>query len=199
MVITVEDDSNTLLELLWIREAWALRPIGVDLPPPLSDGSVSARARTAPSDRVSRWSDGWTALWDACVRHAGELRDGSEMFARLEGAPFGSPERAELLNAFLGPSWRGEYGDEAFTDDYDNWHMARFEAVTRRQPRSLDEQPERIALAALVPAWWAGLGKIVTIPCTGTFTRVIGRHALMVTEETRADPRRYSEALAQFR
>lgn len=178
MAITVESDSNALLDLLWIREVWNLRPTGVDLPPLPCDGAVSAHARTKPSERVVRWGDGWPSMWQACVEHAGELREGAAILDRLEGTPYGSPERAALLTAFLGPSWRGEYGDDAFTGEYYHWNQTRFDVVSRRQPRSLDEEPERLSLKALVPAWRAGLAKVVTTPCRGTFTRVIDRHAL---------------------
>src|SRR4051812_40899132 len=37
MVIYVEDSADTLLELLWVREAWRLEPAGEDLPPRLID------------------------------------------------------------------------------------------------------------------------------------------------------------------
>ena len=53
-------------------------------------------------------------------------------------------------------------------------------------------------IAALVPAWEAGLMRIVTIPCRGEHTRVIGDSALLVTDATRADPELYSAALASF-
>ena len=39
MVITVEDDLQPLLDLLWIREAWNLSQVGVALPPLLVDDS----------------------------------------------------------------------------------------------------------------------------------------------------------------
>jgi len=147
MVITVEDHPHALVDLLWIREAWNLQPAGAYLPPLLSDGSVSAHARTELSDRVRAWQDAWPSIWEACVHHAGLLIDG----ARLFEAAGGSIERAELLKTLRGPSWR------------------------------------------------TGLSKIVSIPCRGSYTRIIGRHTLLVTDETREDPRRFSEALQQFR
>jgi hypothetical protein len=198
MVITVEDDPSALVDLLWIREAWNLRPVGDDLPPSLLHGSVSAHAETESSDRITTWQDAWPSIWHACVHHAGLLSDAT-VFDQLQETADGSPERVRLLNTLFGPSWRDEFGDEAFTEQYEIWNQSRFEAQTRRHPLSFDEEPERVSLAALIPAWEAGLSKIVTIPCQGSYTRVIGRHTLLVTEETREDPRRYSEALKQFR
>lgn len=198
MVITVEDDSQPLLDLLWIREAWNLHPVAVDLPPLLVDESNRAQAKTEHSGGAATWSDAWPSLWARCVDHAGVIRDVA-VIERLYETKDGSPERIELLQAMFGPSWRDEFGDKAFTEDYETWNLARFESQARRQPRSLDEEPERKSLHALIPAWRAGLTKIVTIPCRGSYTRRIGEHALLMTEETRNDPKRYAKALDQFR
>ncbi|MDQ1564797.1 MAG: hypothetical protein QOI14_1748 [Actinomycetota bacterium] len=197
MVITI-DDPHELVDLLWIRETWNLRPVGEDLPPALSDKPVSEQAQIESFDQVAKWQGAWPSIWDACVKHQGLLRD-EGMFDRLHQTAGGSAERAELLRTLFGPSWREEFGAEAFTDQYDTWSQARFESESRRRgSRSVDEEPERVSLSALIAAWRGGLSKIVTIPCRGTYTRVIGRHVLLVTEETRKDPRRYSEALKQF-
>jgi hypothetical protein len=61
-----------------------------------------------------------------------------------------------------------------------------------------DETPERASLDALIPAWRSGLTRLVTIPCRGEFTRRIGSAALLITEETRNDVARYTDALRSF-
>jgi hypothetical protein len=197
MLITIEDDSHVLLELLWIREAWGLDPSGVDLPPLLLDPPERPPASAVARDRVETWRAAWPARWDACVHHAGLIRDPTA-FERLRATTGGSQERELMLRELFGPSWREEFGDEALTGQYTAWAEARFEAQSRRRSHSLDEDPERVSLAALIPAWRAGLSKIVTIPCQGSYTRIIGPHTLLVTEETRNNARTYSEALAQF-
>jgi hypothetical protein len=196
MIITTDDDPHTLLELLWIREAWNLHPAGDDLPPLLSEDSVTAEPG-APAE-LAEWQDAWPALWQACVQHAGLVQDAG-LFDRLAATANGSDERARLLRQLAGPSWRDTFGAAALTDRYQAWTLARFDAQSRRQMVPFDEQPERVSLAALIPAWQAGLSKIVVIPCRGSYTRVIGEHGLLMTAETRDDPQRYSEALAQFR
>jgi hypothetical protein len=197
MLITIEDDSHVLSELLWIREAWGLDPSGVDLPPVLIDPPARPLASAVASGRVATWRAAWPAMWDACVHHAGLIRDPTGL-ERLRETTGGSPEREHMLRELFGPSWRDEFGDEALTEQYTAWAEARFEAQSRGRSRSLDEDPERASLATLVPAWRAGLIKIVTIPCQGSYTRIIGAHTLLVTEETRDNARTYSEALAQF-
>ena len=198
MVITIEDDPHALVELLWIRETWNLEPSGGDLPPLLSDRSVGAHAEAGLADKIAVWRDAWPSVWEACLHHAGLIRDGG-LFEALRGTADGSAERAELLHRLAGPTWRDTFGDEAFTEQYQLWNYARLDERSGRHPHSLEEEPERVSLAALIPAWQAGLSKLVVIPCRGTYTRVIGQHALLVTAETRDDSQRYSEALKQFR
>lgn len=197
MLITIEDDSHVLSELLWIREAWGLDPSGVDLPPLLSDPLTGQPASAVARDRVETWRAAWPAMWDACVHHAGLIRDPTT-FERLRETPGRSQMREQMLRELFGPSWRDEFGAEALTEQYTAWAEARFEAQSRRRSRSSDEDPERVSLAALIPAWRVGLSKIVTIPCQGSYTRIIGPHTLLVTEETRNNARTYREALAQF-
>lgn len=134
----------------------------------------------------------------ACLQHASLVQD-EELFAQLRGTADGSTERAALLRRLVGPTWRDQFGDDAFMDQYEPWNRASFDAGPRRHLQFLTEEPERVSLAALIRAWQAGLTKVVIIPCLDTYTRVIGRHALLMTAETRNDPQRYSEALKQFR
>ncbi|MEO7123235.1 MAG: hypothetical protein ABI400_09020, partial [Lacisediminihabitans sp.] len=70
MVLTVEEDSTALLELLWIREAWRLHPVGDDLPPLLADSSVGAQPESGGAEELARWQYFWPELWEACVQHA---------------------------------------------------------------------------------------------------------------------------------
>ena len=198
MLLTVEDDPQALVDLLWIRETWILKPVGDDLPPLLSDKPIGTYTETDTSDRIGIWQDAWPAMWEACLHHTGQVR-GAALFEQLRGTADGSAERAELLHQLIGPSWRDEFGDEAFTDQYETWSMAKFDARSRRRPQLLEEEPERMSLASLIPAWHAGLSTIVVIPCRDSYTRVIGQHALIVTSETRDDPNLYSHALKQFR
>ncbi|GAB3807674.1 hypothetical protein GCM10028798_32660 [Humibacter antri] len=198
MVITIEDTAHALLDLLWIRETWQLEPEGEDLPPVL----VDTPTRVSPAQRaaapIMEWQDAWPELWHSCLQHAGKPRD-HESMALLHASPLASGERARLLRKLFGASWADRFGTDAFiAGHHQKWEEAFYERHRARVSRPYDESPEFVCLDALVPAWRAGLTKIVEIPCRGTFTHILGPHSLLVTVETRADPDRYREALALF-
>jgi len=197
MVITVEDDLQPLLEVLWIREAWRLEPEGEDLPPLLVDTPSVLDASLRSGAPIREWRDEWPSVWTEVLQHAGTIRD-PRALDRLLGSDIGSEERARLLRELVGPSWREEVGTDAITDEAERWMGAQFDHRVSRSQVGLDAQPEHSALEALIAAWRNGLTKIVEIPCRGTFTRPIGPHAILVTAETRADPLRYREALGAF-
>jgi hypothetical protein len=146
---------------------------------------------------IARWQDAWPGLWQSCLEHAAKVVDHSAL-ERLTGSTLGSDERMRLLQQLNGPSWRDRFGGEAFTSDYDQWNRRQFEAIASPKPVAYDETPERASLDALIPAWRSGLTRLVTIPCRGEFTRRIGSAALLITEETRNDVARYTDALRSF-
>lgn len=192
MTISVANDADQVMELLWVREAWGLHPVG-DVPPLLVDPPAEVRE----TSEAALWEDAWPGMWNAVVQHAGRTVDPASL-REITATPAGSPVRADLLAQLRGPTWRDRFGDAAFDDRYPAWNRGLFEARKAARPRSLDEEPERRSLDALVPAWEAGLTRIVTIPCHGEHTRVISDSALLVTDATRADPDLYSAALAWF-
>ncbi|HEV7848510.1 MAG TPA: hypothetical protein VGO88_04200 [Mycetocola sp.] len=196
MVITVEDDSQPLLELLWIREAWQLDPEGGDLPPLLVDTPASLGASQRSGAPIREWRAAWPRVWTAVLQHAGTVR-APDIFDRLQASE-NSDERARLLRELVGSSWQEEVDAEAITDETQQWMHSQFKHRTGRSLAGWGAQPEHLALETLIDAWRCGLTKIVEIPCRGTFTRRIGAHAILVTAETRADPARYRSALTEF-
>lgn len=192
MVITIEDNATRLFELLWIREAQALRPAG-DVPPLLVDGPVSVR----PGAESEAWQEAWPALWAAAVAHAAEVVAPGQA-ERLGGMEGGSPELAAALRELRGPDWRDRFGDEVLGAEFRTWNERRHSALARSMRTPLKQTPERRSMPSLIAAWRAGLTKIVTIPCTGEHTRIIGGSALLMTNATREDRERYTAALGTF-
>lgn len=188
-----------LLELLWLREAHALSPTGVDLPPPLMATPASA-VNTVDDATRSQWEADWGDVWERAASHAG-LESDRRLFDRLRSTADGSPERESLLHAMVGPSWGDQHGRKVFDDQsYRSWERDGMDALlaSRQQPASLENEPERRDLDVLIPAWRAGLTKIVVIPCQGEHTRKLGSNALLVTDATRAESSRYRRALSAF-
>ncbi|WP_223693019.1 hypothetical protein [Leifsonia poae] len=198
MVITVVDDSQALLELLWIREAWRLRPKGRDLPPALADRPALVSAPQRSAAPIVEWQQEWPVIWEAALLHAGTPQS-LDVFDRLNNSAIGSDERARILRELVGPSWRERFGSDAMAEDAEQWRSTLLGLRMNRTPPTPEEQPEHAALGELIEAWRAGLTIIVEIPCSGPFTRRLGTHAILVTAETRADPQRYRAALAEFR
>ncbi|MFV0406254.1 MAG: hypothetical protein ACK5LN_05450 [Propioniciclava sp.] len=133
MVITVEDGSQQLLELLWLREAWGLQPVG-DLPPRL----VDEPERAGDSDDREAWETAWPEVWQEAANHAAVLVEPS-MFEQLQRTGNGSLERAELLRRMVGPTWRDRFGDDAFDEHYQEWTRRHFEA--RSSPARVSPAP----------------------------------------------------------
>ena len=193
MVISIENHSSPIEELLWIREAYALQPTG-DMPPPL----VEPPAVVGRPDDAAAWEAAWPELWHAAVRHASIVitRDRIDELMRTEDA---SPERLEALRGLRGPGWSDRFGDAALERGYGSWSEQRFETLIARPQRRLRDTPEHRSMPELIAAWQAGLTRIVAIPCQGEHTRVVSGSALLMTEGTRAEPERYAAALATFR
>ena len=174
MVITVDDDPVSLVELLWVRDAWGLQPLHDDVPPPLVD-SPEPQITADNEVEIGAWQAAWPELWTATLRHAGDVIDPA-LFDAIRGTASSSTERMDLLARITGPSWHDRF-DEAGLEHYQPWQSSQLHRRMATLPGAAKEQPERQSLEALITAWRHGLTKIVTIPCRGSFTRVIGPHA----------------------
>ncbi|MDQ7876363.1 hypothetical protein Q9R08_00095 [Microbacterium sp. QXD-8] len=198
MVISVEDRAAPLLELLWIREAYALRPHGDDLPPLLSDTPRVDPVDQPPAPTLQEWENAWPLLWVAAARHAGRESDPA-LHERLRQTVNGSRERLDALQEIVGPTWRDQFGPDALDrPSHRDWDQVDFEAKIAARRISFEDSPLRRDVDAVVRAWRAGMTKIVTIPCRGEHTRRVGDNALMITENTMASREAFRHALETF-
>ncbi|GAB3264408.1 hypothetical protein [Arthrobacter pigmenti] len=199
MSITVEDHPSALLDLLWVREAYGLQPRGHDLPPALADSPAPVSDSTVPAATRSAWEEAWPRICNAAVAHAGAETDPRQV-EELERSALGSVERAEVLQRLMGPTWRDEFGASAFDNySYDAWIREGMDRRLQKTARRFEDHPERRDLTALIPAWRAGLTRLVTIPCVGAFTQKISPHALLMTDATRENSDTYRRALNSFK
>jgi hypothetical protein len=197
MSITIEDRANPLLELLWIREAYHLRPDGDDLPPLLLNPPTQRLTPPSSIDGQS-WTSAWPSLWAATVAHAGTELDPS-LHERLSHTANGSRERLDLLQRIVGTNWRDHFGPAALDrDSYQEWNHAAFQAKLASRPAGLGGNALRRDLDAVVTAWRAGMNTIITIPCRDEYTRRVGDNALLITEQTITTSDSFRRALAAF-
>lgn len=197
MMLTVENRPHGLLELLWLREAHRLEPRGENLPPLLSETPDDASIASDVALRA-HWQSIWPQAWHEVLAYEGRDTD-PRLFDRLQETAGGSPERAALLREITGPDVQGLFGQDVFADlSYREWDRDGMDDFRSSRTNALEDDPERRDLEALIPAWRAGLTKIVTIPCRGTHNRTIGEKALLVTDRTRADSESFRHALATF-
>jgi len=197
MIITVEDRPHTLLELLWIREAHGLDPADGTLPPPLVDRPAAA-ARRVDEETRARWAEVWPQIWGDAVAHSATEPDPA-LLDRAVTATLSPAERETLLGRIIGPSARDAFGVEVFDDAaYREWERRGSEAHLATHLTTLADSPEHRDVATLADAWRRGLGKVVTLPCRGTYVRQIGPHALLATDEVRSDAAAYRAALDSF-
>lgn len=197
MVIRIDDSPYALLELLWVRDAWALA-VGADVPPLVDTPRRVDATRRARVD-IGAWTRAWPGIWDAALAHAARPEDPSR-FAAVGKTENASPERAAALRGIMGPTWHDRFGRDTLGEAFRGWHARHTERLIarRRAHTDVDEEPERACLASLVPAWHRGLTQVIVLPCRGEVTRSIGACTLLVTATTRDDAGRYATALTAF-
>ncbi|MFC8680196.1 hypothetical protein ACFT30_01655 [Microbacterium ureisolvens] len=198
MSITIEERSHALLKLLWIREAYDLRPDGDDLPPSLDVSPRDDLAGVPSAAERAEWTAAWPSLWASTLAHAGKDFDRA-LHERLSQTSNGSPERLHLLQEIVGPSWRDRFGPGALDhNSYREWNdtvQAKFAA----RPAGVEGEALRRDLDAVIGAWRTGMTRIVTIPCLGEYTRRVGDNALLITEQMMASSDAFRRALSAFR
>lgn len=198
MGITIEDRSDALLELLWIRAAYDLRPDGDDLPPALKVPARDDLADVPSMAERTEWTTAWPSLWAATLAHAGKDFDRA-LHERLSQTPNGSPERLHLLQEIVGPSWRDRFGSAALDhDSYREWNDTTFQAKLAARPAGLEGDVLRRDLDAVIAAWRTGLTKIVTVPCRGEYVQRVGDNALLITEQMMTSSDAFRRALSAF-
>lgn len=197
MEITIDRADDSLLELLWVRAAWSLRVVGEDVPPPaieLPEPLVTAQGLRRDKDE---WQRAWPLLWTAAVARSGSSMPPDPARA-LDAAVVDRLDVDQLVRALRGPTWRARFGDAAFGDAYDAWRERLAFRVPQPSGDSSTRIPEHRTTDALVPAWRRGLRRVITVPCTGVYTRRLGPETLLVTDGSREDPVQYAAALEAF-
>lgn len=197
MTITVENRPTSLLELLWIREAYQLHPDGANLPPLLTL-RPSGEVRAPSAKELAEWTSAWPSLWTDSLLHAGKEFDPA-LHQRLSETTNGSRERRDLLQEIVGPSWHDRFGSDALDEgSYRAWNDVMFQVSLVSYPTGLESDPLRRDLDAVIAAWRTGMTKIITIPCHGEYVERVGDNALLITEQTMTARDAFRRALSTF-
>lgn len=188
MSIRVERPES-LLYLLFVRDAWGFAPLGAPaLDPPPDPGRSRRPSDVTDEAALVRWADDWARalepfepptdaprLPDAETRDA--LRDLSD--SELVAWAAARPTRF----------WAAGIDESAF----------RFwvELCTPESATSPERTPERRSLPALVAAWRAGVRVVLELPFDGYLVDRIGPSTLLVSTFTRSLPDLYTRALRE--
>ncbi len=184
MIIAVEENPDRLTFLLFLRAAWGIAADAVL--PELERPPAPGRSAPPPTASVDEWSVRWKFEW---------LAAWSRLSMPDRTIPWTEEEidRLDPLDVHA-PGWRETYGMDGV--DEAAWHV--WSASLERHPhaRPLAEQPERVSLDSLVPAWRTGLKRILVLPFAGYFAERVAAECLVVSAETRNDAAMYSRALS---
>lgn len=171
MQIFVEERDRTLLELLFVRNAWGLLPAEPALEPSPDPG---ASARPVTPDRPTweaRWRNAWELAW-------------ADQLAAQPGVPTHPFHRS--------PSWTEKLGEDGIDIDA----LARWlDSLVPDLRTPLESRPERRNVAAVEGAWESGLDTIIVLPYRGYFAERVSDRHLVVSAAVRNDPIRYAKAL----
>lgn len=197
MVLHVQFDEGSLLDLLWVREAWRLEVTGPDVPPrPLELDEPELTAEGLRRDK-REWERAWTDLWEAALARFARRRRPRATDA-MAAAVVDALSDEEVHAMWEGESWRSRFGDAAFTAGYEAWKGRLRARRDRVHELPLELHAQRQALDELVPAWRRGLTTMITIPCSGTYTRTLGDDTLLLTELVHDDVDQLRAALRLF-
>jgi hypothetical protein len=184
MVIRIQDQELHLLELLFIRAAWALRPQSpVPRLDPVPDPGLSRRPN-------ARSTETWAALWDAAW-------SGAWAWSYATAHAYGAGVPAADMFAVLGPPKR--WSSVAGRDGIDEAAWQRWVAsLTPSRAVPLEEQPERQVIPSLVGAWRRGLDTVFVLPYAGYYAHQPEENTLIVSHTTRDIAEDYARALDAF-
>ncbi|MBD8045437.1 hypothetical protein H9638_16660 [Arthrobacter sp. Sa2BUA2] len=184
MTIIIDDHAQNLKLLLFVRQAWMVaQDVQV---PALSPVAATGTSKIPESASREVWDERWKQQWNRSWAWFN--------VSTVQDAPLSQEEMRNLsrpgqdLHPIVPPFWTVEYGDEGLD-------LGAFNTWDRQTMPNFPSRSERDALPALVKAWQHGLTTIIVLPYLGYFAHRLNGSHLVISAETRNDPKLYAEAL----
>lgn len=188
MTIRIDDHAQNLKMLLFIRQAWMVAQ-DIEIPE-LSPVAATGASKIPESASFEVWDERWKQQWDRSWAWFN--------VSTVQDAPISQYEMQNLsrpgqdLHPFVPPFWTVEYGEEGVD-------LAAFNSWDRQTLPTFPSRSERDSLPALVKAWKDGVTTIIVLPYRGYFAQRLNGSHLVISADTRNDPRLYAEALQTSR
>lgn len=178
---------ETLLYLLFVRDAWGFAPLGAPaLDPPPDPGHSRRPTGISVEAALARWADDWARAMERFEPPVGPPRNpDAETLAALRD--LNDSQLVEWASARPTRFWAAGVDDDAF----------RFwvDLCTPTEATPLERTPERRSLPALVAAWRNGVRVVIELPFDGYLVERVGPSTLLVSTFTRSIPDLYTRAL----
>lgn len=169
-VVSAEECSSDLLELLWVRQAWGLEVTGG---PPELMVAPELVSKTLDDTVRRSWEVEWLPIWESALVNEGEEAPPLQL-------PFPSAvARITYERSQVGP-WRSRFGDAAADGTFADWRRGR---LGEHRDAPLVQLPSSIA-PLMKRAEEADLRRLVILPCGGKYAVRSGRHTLVASWAT---------------
>lgn len=188
MIIRVDGHAQNLKMLLFVRQAWMVaQDIHIPELSPVP-GTGTSKIPESASREVwdERWKQQWERSWDwfnvSAVQDAPVTQGEMQTLARP----------GQDLHPMVPPFWTVEYGE-------DGVDLEAFNTWDRQTMPHFPSRSEQNSLPALVKAWKDGITTIIVLPYEGYFAQRLNGTHLVISADTRNDPKLYTEALQTSR
>ncbi len=188
MTIRIDDHAQNLKMLLFIRQAWMIAQ-DIEIPE-LSPVPATGASKIPASASREVWDERWKQQWDRSWDWFNVSTVQNEPISQEEMQKLSSP--GQELHPIVPPFWPVEYGE-------DGVDLVAFNTWDKQTTPNFPSRSEQDSLPALVKAWQDGLTTIIVLPYLGYFAQRLNGSHLVISAETRNDPKLYTEALQTSR
>ncbi|UPO77145.1 hypothetical protein [Arthrobacter sp. Helios] len=184
MTIRIDDHAQNLKMLLFIRQAWMVAQ-DIEIPE-LSPVAATGASKIPESASREVWDKRWKQQWD---RSWAWFNVGTGQDSPISQDEMQNLSRAgQDFHPLVPPFWTVEYGE-------DGVDLVAFNIWDRQTLPNFPSRSERDSLPALVKAWKDGVTTIIVLPYLGYFAQRLNGSHLLISADTRNDPKLYTEAL----